>query len=244
MELSFIPIWVVSMLFAVGCAVDALTWHPYEWHRAGASQILRLGVIAAPLFSLFCPLPGLVLGLIYLLLVRRNLRPGQHPVRRRPVLGLDWAWRSMGVGQQVKLVLSGAGAVAVELALFWFAPQPEEVPRWLNAVLIVLLWPTFLVLVYLMLTVLRHVIPIALASPGRASVQQRLDGLAGVEYRRRIEDFRQRHEPPPLWDRGRPGSPGRSWPPQGAPQDRGGSWPPQGPSQGPGSWPPQGSGNG
>ena len=208
MELSFIPIWVVSMLFAVGCAVDALTWHPYEWHRAGASQILRLGVIAAPLFSLFCPLPGLVLGLIYLLLVRRNLRPGQHPVRRRPVLGLDWAWRSMGVGQQVKLVLSGAGAVAVELALFWFAPQPEEVPRWLNAVLIVLLWPTFLVLVYLVLTVLRHVIPIALASPGRASVQQRLDGLAGVEYRRRIEDFRQRQEPAPALGQGQARKPG------------------------------------
>lgn len=215
MELSIIPIWIASMLLAVGCAVDALTWHPYDWHRAGASQILRLGVIAAPVFSLFCPLPGLALGLIYLLLVRRNLQAGQRPVRRRPVLGLDWAWRSMGTWQQAKLVLSGAAALALEMILFWFTPQPGDAPRWFDAVLIILLWPTFLVLVYLMLTALRHVVPAIFASPGRASVQERLDGLASEEYQRRVKEFQQRHEPPRSWEQRGPGHPGAPWPPQG-----------------------------
>jgi len=198
---------IVGFLLCIGVAVDVITQHPYDWIGTGSTQGFRIFLIFAPLVALPVAPVYLVPGIFYLRKVRPHLvlnervASGQGwPARpRKPILGLNWAWRELRISQRVKTVLSAGGAFLLGAAILQ-APRTQGSPQqWFVHAGLIFLWPVFFFAIYLGLgfaqILLKLNMSVSFPEEDYSFPAARMQVLMQKEYSRRVNEFHRNRYP-------------------------------------------------
>lgn len=199
--------YVAGYLLCIAVAVDVITRHPYDWMRAGSTQRFRIFLIFAPLVAIgFIPL-GIATSIFYLGKVRPRLihdamvvaGQGWPPVARKPILGLNWAWRELHTSQKVKTILSAAGATFLIIVISRFSPAGNASTPWTTYAIGAFLWPTLFLAMYLALGFFNLYLKSFPQNTKKSPASMRTEALAKREYDRRVAEFHARNSPRTPW---------------------------------------------